>query len=536
MGIGPFAIATSAQGAAILEAYAFLTVASASSLIAAAALSERQDAIGQLRDSREQYRNVVETATDPIVTIDSRNRIRFANSATERVFGFSRGELLGRDLTLLVPGAKNTGARKDGREIPLEVSSGRVVEPGAELTLILRDISEKRAAERALETLEEQYRQAQKMESIGQLAGGIAHDFNNLLTVVQVNCELLLERLEQTSDLRPELAQIHAAAQRAASLTRQLLAFSRRQLLEPRVMSLADSLQDIEPMLNRLLGEHVITRLSVPQPVGPVLADPGQIEQVLLNLAINARDAMPGGGLLTIALTEVTIDAADALLADVRPGPYARLEVTDTGFGMDEQTAARVFEPFFTTKPMGRGTGLGLSTAHGIVKQSGGGIRVRSRPGEGATFEVLLPRVEGPVDRGRRRAEPAAAGPTRDLVLVVEDEQDVGRLARRILERHGYRVLLAASPREALDVAAREPGIDLLLTDVVLPEMSGRRLADQLLLTHPQLRVVYMSGYTDDALSDHGVLESGTAFVEKPFTSEVLVSKLRAEMRERRQP
>jgi CheY-like chemotaxis protein len=202
---------------------------------------------------------------------------------------------------------------------------------------------------------------------------------------------------------------------------------------------------------------------------------------------------------------------------------------------MDEGTAARVFEPFFTTKPMGRGTGLGLSTVHGIVKQSGGGIRVRSRPGEGATFEVLLPRVDGPVERGRRRVAQIAADPARELVLVVEDEQDVGRLARRILERHGFRVLLAAAPREALEIASREPDIDLLLTDVVLPEMSGRVLADRLRQTHPKLRVVYMSGYTDDALSDHGVLEPGTAFVEKPFTSEALVSKLRAEMRDRRE-
>jgi signal transduction histidine kinase/CheY-like chemotaxis protein len=533
--VGPFAIATTTGGAAILEAYAFLAVASASSLIAAAALSEREDAIGQLRDSREQYRNVVETATDPIVTIDSRNRIQFANSATERVFGFPREEVLGRDLTLLVPGVTNRGVRKDGREIPLEVSRGRVVEPGSALTLILRDISEKLAAERALETLEEQYRQAQKMESIGQLAGGIAHDFNNLLTVVQVNCEMLLEQLEPASDLRPEVVQIHAAAQRAASLTRQLLAFSRRQLLEPRVMSLANSLQDIEPMLRRLLGEHVTVRLSVPQPVGPVLADPGQIEQVLMNLAINARDAMPGGGILTLQLTEVTLDAAEALVADVAPGRYARLDVTDTGFGMDDGTAARVFEPFFTTKPMGRGTGLGLSTVHGIVKQSGGGIRVRSRPGEGSTFEVLLPRVDGAVERGRRRIAQVAAEPARELVLVVEDEQDVGRLARRILERHGFRVLLAGAPSEALEIARREPAIDLLLTDVVLPEMSGRVLADRLRQTHPALRVVYMSGYTDDALSDHGVLEPGTAFVEKPFTSEALVAKLRAEMRDRRE-
>ena len=526
-GAGPFAIAKSGAGPAIAEAYAFLAIASASSLIAAAALTERQDAIGQLRESREQYRNVVETATDPIITIDSRNRIRFANSATERVFGFSRGELLGRDLSLLIPGAKDKGLRRDGREIPLEVSYGRVTEPGAELTVILRDISEQRAAEHALQTLEEQYRQSQKMEAIGQLAGGIAHDFNNLLTIVQVNCELLLEQLPKHSELRPELVQVQTAAQRAASLTRQLLAFSRRQVLEPRVMSLADSLGVLEPMLKRLLGEHVAVRLSIPPDVGPVLADPGQVEQVIMNLALNARDAMPAGGFLTIELGESTLDEAEARAVDVPPGRYARLAVTDTGVGMDEETAARVFEPFFTTKPMGRGTGLGLSTVHGIVKQSGGGIRVRSQPGAGTTFEVFLPRIDAPVDRTRHRAETIEIELRRELVLVVEDEEDVGRLARRILERHGYRVLLAGSPAQALDIAARELALDALLTDVVLPGMSGRALAERLLQTHPRLRVLYMSGYTDDALSEHGVLTAGTAFIEKPFSADALVAKLR---------
>jgi two-component system cell cycle sensor histidine kinase/response regulator CckA len=527
LGVGPFAISALQQESAILEAYAFLAISSTSALIAAAALNERQEAISQLRESREQYRNVVETATDPIFTIDSRNRIRFANSATERVFGFRRDELIGRDLSLLIPGAKDKGLRKDGREVPLEVSYGRITEPGAsQLTIIARDISEQRAAERAMQALEEQYRQSQKMEAIGQLAGGIAHDFNNLLTIVQVNAELLLEEVGAASPLRPGIEQVQTAAHRAASLTRQLLAFSRRQLLEPRIMSLAESLANVETMLGRLLGEHVAVRISIPRPVGPVLADPGQVEQVILNLSINARDAMPGGGQLTLELTEVALDETAAPALDVRPGRYARLAVIDTGIGMDDATVGRVFEPFFTTKPMGRGTGLGLSTVHGIVKQSGGGIRVHSRPGQGAMFEVFLPRVDGAVERVQRPGTPPP-GTRQDLLLVVEDEEDVGRLARRILERGGYRVLLASTPSQALEIAARTARIDGLLTDVVLPEMSGRALVEKLLLLHPHLQVLYMSGYTDDALTDHGVLEPGTAFIEKPFTAESLLTRLR---------
>ena len=527
LGVGPFAIARSSSSAAIVEAYAFLAVAGASALIAAAALNERKDAIDQLAASREQYRNVVETATDPIVTIDSRNRIRLANSATERVFGFTQDELLGSDLSMLVPGATDTGMRRDGVEIPLEVSYGRAIEPEhTEMTLILRDISEKRAAERALQALEAQYRQSQKMEAIGQLAGGIAHDFNNLLTIVQVNCELLLPQLSDDRQIRNDLLQIRSAAERAAGLTRQLLAFSRRQVLEPRAMRMATAVESVKPMLDRLLGEHVEVRVSVNPGLAPVLADPGQVEQVILNLAINARDAMPAGGRLSIHLSEAHLDADTASIVDLPPGRYACLTVSDSGIGMDEATAARVFEPFFTTKPMGRGTGLGLSTVHGIVKQSGGGIRVVSRIGQGSTFEVYLPLADGPVEEVGQEARPPAPPATGYRVLVVEDEDDVGRLIRRILERRGYEVLLAASPREAMEIAEAEQAIDVLLTDVVLPEMSGRALADVLVDARPGLAVLFMSGYTDDALSDHGVLDRDLAFIEKPFTGDALIARL----------
>jgi two-component system cell cycle sensor histidine kinase/response regulator CckA len=364
------------------------------------------------------------------------------------------------------------------------------------------------------------------MEAIGQLAGGIAHDFNNLLTIVQVNCELLREELPPDSQARAEIEQIYTASNRAASLTRQLLAFSRRQVLEPRVVSLSETLSGIEPMLRRLIGEHVVVRITAPETVGPVTADPGQLEQVILNLAINARDAMPDGGTLTIELDEVLLEGASAYEVDVHPGPYARLSVIDTGTGMDADTVARVFEPFFTTKPLGRGTGLGLSTVHGIIKQSGGGITVESEPGKGSVFRVFLPRVDAPVDPGARPHETGGKKQRIETVLVVEDEEEVGRLARRILENHGYRVLLAKSPDEALMIASGEPDIAVLLSDVVLPGMSGPALAAELVRTHPAVRVLYMSGYSDDALSQRGVRDPGTELIEKPFSANALVAKV----------
>jgi two-component system cell cycle sensor histidine kinase/response regulator CckA len=524
--MGPFIREEATDAAPLVEAYTFLVVVSVSSHLAAAALSERQQAIGELHASRERYRNVVETATDAIITIDAENRIRFANSATERMFGYAPHELQGQNVKVLIP-SPLVGRHKNGTEIPLEVSFGAASESGThEVTGILRDISEKRAAARALQTLEEQYRHSQKMEAIGQLAGGIAHDFNNLLTIVQVNCELLREELPPDSQARAEIEQIYTASNRAASLTRQLLAFSRRQVLEPRVVSLSETLSGIEPMLRRLIGEHVVVRIKAPETVGPVTADPGQLEQVILNLAINARDAMPDGGTLTIELDEVLLEGASAYEVDVHPGPYARLSVIDTGTGMDADTVARVFEPFFTTKPLGRGTGLGLSTVHGIIKQSGGGITVESEPGKGSVFRVFLPRVDAPVDPGARPHETGGKKQRIETVLVVEDEEEVGRLARRILENHGYRVLLAKSPDEALMIASGEPDIAVLLSDVVLPGMSGPALAAELVRTHPAVRVLYMSGYSDDALSQRGVRDPGTELIEKPFSANALVAKV----------
>ncbi|MDQ3419243.1 MAG: PAS domain S-box protein [Acidobacteriota bacterium] len=557
LGHGPFVDATAGPPAAILETYSFLAVVGVSSLIAATAFRERQDAVVQLRQSREQYRNVVETATDAIITIDRDSRIRFANAATERIFGYSAAELAGQSLTMLMPpdqrqrhlagmtaylasgkrsiswqGTALTGLHQKGHELPLEVSFGELAAAGRhEFTGILRDISEKRASQEAIKSLEEQYRQSQKMEAVGELAGGIAHDFNNLLTVVLANTEMLLDDVGPDNILRPQLEQVQAAGQRAAALTRQLLAFSRRQILAPRVVSLADAVRGIEPMLKRLIGEHVTVHVSTPETAGPVMADPGQIEQVILNLSINARDAMPEGGVLMIEVSERDLDIRSARSMDLEPGRYATLSFSDTGTGIAPDAISRIFDPFFTTKPVGRGTGLGLSTVHGIIKQSGGGIEVSSEPSRGSTFRVYLPRVDAEVDVETQAVRPVSVEPQRATILIVEDEPNVGKLTRRILERGGYRALLAASPSEALATASAEPDIQMLLTDVVLPEMSGRALARRLLETHPDLKVLYMSGYTDDALSQHGVLDPGIALIEKPFRSGALLTRIEAILR-----
>jgi PAS domain S-box-containing protein len=377
--------------------------------------------------------------------------------------------------------------------------------------------------------LEEQYRQSQKVESIGQLAGGIAHDFNNLLTAIQGYCELVSNDLGPESPQQGDLAEIRRAADRASALTRQLLAFGRRQILELHVLDLRDALRGIESMLRRLIGEDLDVVFRTTDDEARVKADPGQIEQVILNLTLNARDAMPQGGSLLLEVTTVELDESYARLhASVRPGRYVMLSVTDTGVGMDAATQARIFEPFFTTKAQGRGTGLGLSTVYGIVKQSGGNVWVYSEPGHGTTFKVYFPRVEEAVDQATSPPEPEILTGS-ETILVVEDEPGVRELARRVLERYGYRVLLAATPQEALVLAQRHTDpIHLLVSDVVLPEMSGRSLASRMATSRPTMRVMYMSGYTDNAIVHHGVLDPDTPFLQKPFTPDALARKVRA--------
>jgi GAF domain-containing protein len=380
-----------------------------------------------------------------------------------------------------------------------------------------------------LSRTQEQLTQSQKMEAVGRLAGGIAHDFNNLLTIIAGRAQILLEDLLDEDPTRRHAELIMQTADRAAALTRQLLAFSRKQVLQPKVFDLNTAVATMSAMLQRLIGEDIILVTVLHPALGHVNADPGQIEQVVMNLAVNARDAMDHGGTLTIETANVELDAAGVAGTDAaRPGPHVMLAVTDTGSGMDAETLARIFEPFFTTKPRGKGTGLGLSTVYGIVKQSSGTITVESRPGRGSTFRVYLPRADRPVERAGAAAAPARAPHGTETVLLVEDEPEVLALASETLAAQGYRVLLAANGPEALALGARHPGlIDLMVTDVVMPQMSGPELARRMRPTHPAMRVLFMSGYTDDAIGQHGLLETETAYLQKPFTPSVLARKVR---------
>ncbi len=376
--------------------------------------------------------------------------------------------------------------------------------------------------------LETQLREAQKLEAVGRLAGGVAHDFNNVLMAITGLSGMLLEDLPASDPMRDDVEQIQKAADRAASLTRQLLAFSRKQMLQPTEMNLNVAITDMERMLRRLIGEDVELVTVLEQDVWTVKADPGQIEQVLMNLVVNARDAMPEGGRVTISTRNVAIDEGAARDLDCRIGDYCMLRVSDTGMGMAENIRSRVFEPFFTTKEMGKGTGLGLSTVYGIVKQSGGSITVESEPGEGTTFTILLPKVDP------RAEEPkigtAGANPLRgsETILLVEDEDTVRELASRALRKKGYSVLEAGNGAEALELSERfNDKIDLVVTDVVMPRMSGRELVERLSMLRPETKVIFMTGYTDDAILHHGVLDSGIELIQKPFKPAVLLNKIR---------
>ena len=397
-----------------------------------------------------------------------------------------------------------------------------------------QDVTESKRHEHERASLTEQLQTAQKMEAVGRLAGGMAHDFNNLLSVILGYADFASHALREEDPLRTDLEEIRGAAERAATLTRQLLAFSRRQVLEPQVVELNRVATDLEKMLRRLIGEDIQLVLSLAPDLGYVKVDPGQVEQVIMNLVVNARDAMPTGGTLTLETANVELDGDYAARhVGVRPGPYVRLTICDTGCGMDEATRQRIFEPFFTTKEKDKGTGLGLSTVYGIVKQSGGTVWASSEPGRGTVFDIYLPRVTG-------APSPAAAPPVAErprggseTLLVVEDEEPVRNLVTRILQAAGYRVLSAANGGEALLACEQHPGpIHLLLTDVVMPQMSGKQLAERLGLLKPGLRVLYMSGYPDEAIASHGVRTPGTTFLGKPFGAAELTRKVRSALDE----
>jgi len=386
------------------------------------------------------------------------------------------------------------------------------------------------AVERERRRLEEQLLQSQKMEAVGQLAAGLAHDFNNVLTAVLGSSELLLLDTPAGATTREEIEIIRDAATRAQDLIRQLLAFSARQVLKPVVLDLSALVDNVHKMLRRLIGEDIALTSTFAPGLGRVRADPGQMEQVLVNLAVNARDAMPAGGRLTLATANTDIEPPPpgaGAGGPVPPGRYVMLQVTDTGSGMDAMTQARIFEPFFTTKARGRGTGLGLATVYGIVRQSGGHVAVESAPGAGTTFRIYLPRVEEALTAAAPpQPPPATAGS--GTILLVEDERLVRVLARKVLEQAGYRVLVAEGGAQALELARGHNGvIDLLVTDVVMPEMSGREVMRRLLQERPAVRVLYMSGYSDEAVAQHGVLDVGTSFIAKPFTPTTLAAKVR---------
>jgi PAS domain S-box-containing protein len=415
--------------------------------------------------------------------------------------------------------------KKDGSLLDVEIATSPILLQGRPARLaLLTDVTDKKL-------LEAQLLQSQKMESVGRLAGGVAHDFNNLLSVITGYGELLQRDVGPQHPAIARVEAIRKAADRATALTRQLLAFSRKQVLEPRVLDLNAIVSDIENMLRRLIGEDIQLVTVLGQTLGRVKADPGQVEQVIVNMAVNARDAMPTGGKLIIETGNVELDEAYARARpDMRPGQHVMLAVSDTGTGMDADTLSHIFEPFFTTKEEGKGTGLGLATVYGIVRQSGGHVTVYSEPGQGTTFKVYLPRSgeekeEAPAVEQAVKASLAG----RETILLVEDEDALRLMIREILSSAGYQVIEGPSPEETLAAARSFPGpIHLLLTDVVLPRMSGRQVAGSLRPSRPEARVLFMSGYTDDAISHHGILERGVHFLQKPFTTDALLRKVRA--------
>jgi signal transduction histidine kinase/ActR/RegA family two-component response regulator len=395
---------------------------------------------------------------------------------------------------------------------------------------LFREMEERRATEEALRKSEEELRHSQKMEAVGRLAGGIAHDFNNLLTAIIGYAQLITNRDGSDPTMRQHAGLIQKAGEQAATLTRQLLAFSRKQLLQPRVIDLNDLVVDMEKLLRRVIGERFDLQTVAEAKIGRVLADPSQVEQVILNLGVNARDAMPTGGKLVIRTANVHLDRwqAPQIANSLAPGDYVELSVTDTGYGMDDDTKSHIFEPFFTTKGPGKGTGLGLATVYGIVRQTGGGISVETAPGKGSTFRIYLPLETSPVDESKPVTEVVDKSQNFETVLVVEDEEIVRELVCDVLSEQGYHVMCAVDGKDALEKAASyDAKIDLLVTDVIMPNMNGQELAMQLAELRPDMKVLYVSGYSDNDIGDHGVLDPRIDLLQKPFTPQTLARKVR---------
>ena len=516
-------------------------------------------------------RGLLDAAPDAILCVDADGRIAIANAQAERLFGYSEEELVGAPVELLVPpqlrdthvrhraaylhdprprpmgaGMQLAGRRKDGSEFPAEISlSALDTAQGVLVSAAVRDVTDRleviaerdrleAVAER--ERLELQLEQSQRLESLGQLAGGVAHDFNNLLGVILNYAAFVSEGLDAAANadtthwdaVRADVDQIVRAAERAADLTRQLLAFARREVVRPQVLDMNEVISGVEQLLVRTLGEHVELSTLLGRDLWPVMADPGRIEQVLVNLAVNARDAMGDGGTLRIDTENVVTDETYAARhPGLAPRRYVRLRVSDTGEGMDSATRARAFEPFYTTKASGQGTGLGLATVYGIITQAGGHVHIYSEPGLGSTITALLPTTDEALAHAHAPST-SPVGRGGETVLLVEDEDPLREVTCRVLTRSGYRVLSAANGPEALEVARAAGPIDLLLTDVVMPQMAGPQLAELLVAERPGLRVVFMSGYAQPVLAAQGGLEPGVRLVEKPFSGPVLLEQVRS--------
>ena len=541
-GGGPFVMQTVPSTGTALMLYIGILAITGLSLSPATVRHERAERA--LREANEHLAAVIQSSPLAIYTLDPTSTVLTWNRAAEALYGWQAEEAIGRPLATIsqdledhvrlrdrvlrgeaLRGVEVTRRRKDGTLLNVSLSVAPLHDAGGRVTgmlAIAADLTEMRQ-------LEVQYRHAQKMEAVGRLAGGIAHDFNNLLTAIIGTTALVLEDLGLESRARLDIQEIDKAAKRAAGLTRQLLIFSRQQVLEPRALDLNALVGNLEKMLHRLIGEDIELVTKPAATLGAVRADPGQLEQAIVNLVVNARDAMPKGGRLTIETADVELDRGYvAAHVPAQPGPYVLLAVSDTGVGMDGATKARLFEPFFTTKEPGRGTGLGLATVYGIVKQSGGYVWAYSELGHGTTFKIYLPRVSETPEA----PEPTTGAPTAvrgsETVLVVEDQEEVRKLTKRVLEGRGYTVLAARDGAEALEIVGQPATqIHLMITDVVMPGMNGRELAELACAKRSDLRVLYVSGYTGEAVLQHRLLEPGVAFLQKPFTPDVLARKTR---------
>lgn len=506
-------------------------------------ISERKKAEEGLRQASETLSAVIEASPLAIYSLNGDGHLTSWNSAAERIFGYDHREVLGKTLFDVFPenserihqrladanqgrmaaGAEELWPRKDGTGVEVSVWNAQLGEGGVDgLVEAVVDNTERKR-------LEVQFRQAQKMEAVGRLAGGVAHDFNNLLTVITGYCQMLLDQMGEISPMAEDMRQVLKAADRATALTKQLLAFSRRQIVQPKVVDLNVLVYDMHHMLRRLVGEDIEVAINAAPVPMKVKVDPGHIEQVIVNLVVNARDAMPDGGKVTISLSSRTLpEKRPAAAINLQPGEYVLLEVTDTGTGMTDETLRQLFEPFFTTKETGRGTGLGLSTSYGIVKQNSGEIAVHSTLGRGSTFAIYLPRVSEPVDKAPVSLDKTSDRRGGETILLTEDEEGVRNVMTEMLRKCGYTVLVAAGGHQALQMMEQYGNpVHLLVTDVVMPRIGGHELAGRLRVTRPDLKVLYVSGYTDGAIAKGGILEQGTDLLQKPFSPDQFVCKVR---------